>query len=196
MLNIILFGPPGAGKGTQSQKLVEHYQLEHISTGDLLRSEIAAGTALGKQAQDYMQKGALVPDSVVIGMIESKLKAQAQAKGLFKGIIFDGFPRTLAQAQALDQLLQAHGQEISCLLLLEVEEGELIKRILERGKTSGRIDDQNEDLVKRRVQVYRNETEIVATHYEKQGKLERINGIGQIEEITDKLKAAIDKARA
>jgi adenylate kinase len=196
MLNIILFGPPGAGKGTQSQKLVEHYQLEHISTGDLLRSEIAAGTALGKQAQDYMQKGALVPDSVVIGMIESKLKAQAQAKGLFKGIIFDGFPRTLAQAQALDQLLQAHGQEISCLLLLEVEEGELIKRILERGKTSGRIDDQNEDLVKRRVQVYRNETEIVATHYEKQGKLERINGLGQIEEITDKLKAAIDKARA
>ncbi|WP_027001632.1 adenylate kinase [Hugenholtzia roseola] len=192
MLNIILFGPPGAGKGTQSQKLVEHYQLEHISTGDLLRSEMAAGTALGKQAQDYMQKGALVPDAVVIGMIESKLKAQTHAKG----IIFDGFPRTLAQAQALDELLQAHGQKIACLLSLEVEEGELTKRILERGKTSGRIDDQNEELVKRRVQVYRNETEIVATHYEKQGKLERINGIGEIEEITQKLKTAIDKAAA
>jgi adenylate kinase len=136
-----------------------------------------------------MQSGALVPDEVVIGMIASRL---ANPEANSKGIIFDGFPRTLAQAQALDELLTQHSQSITCVISLEVEEGELTKRILERGKTSGRADDQNEALVKRRVQVYRNETEIVATHYDKQGKVKRVDGIGEIEAITQNIKAAID----
>ena len=192
MLNLVLFGPPGAGKGTQSQHLVEHYNLIHISTGDLLRAERKAGTPLGKKAEEYMTKGNLVPDEVVIGMIENKLKENTNAKG----IIFDGFPRTTKQAEALDKLLTSHNETIDAVLSLEVEEEELVKRLLERGKTSGRVDDQNEDLIRNRVQVYRNETEVVADYYKKQDKLHVINGIGEISEITAALRGAVEQVKA
>ncbi|WP_291723701.1 adenylate kinase [Bernardetia sp.] len=192
MLNLVLFGPPGAGKGTQSQHLVEHYNLIHISTGDLLRAERKAGTPLGKKAEEYMTKGNLVPDEVVIGMIENKLKENTGAKG----IIFDGFPRTTNQAEALDKLLTSHGETIDAVLSLEVAEEELVKRLLERGKTSGRVDDQKEELIRNRVQVYRNETEVVADYYKKQDKLHVIEGVGEISEITAALRGAVEQVKA
>ncbi len=192
MLNLILFGPPGAGKGTQSQHLVEKYNLIHISTGDLLRAERKAETPLGKKAEEYMSKGNLVPDEVVIGMIENKLKENTGAKG----IIFDGFPRTTNQAEALDQLLKSHNESINAVLSLHVDEEELVKRLLERGKTSGRVDDQKEDLIRNRVQVYRNETEIVADYYKKQDKLHVIEGVGQIDEITAAICGAVELVKA
>jgi len=192
MLNLVLFGPPGAGKGTQSQHLVEQYNLIHIATGDLLRAERKEGTALGKKAEEYMAKGNLVPDEVVIGMIENKLKENKNAKG----IIFDGFPRTTNQAEALDKLLQTYSESINAVLSLEVEEEELVKRLLERGKTSERIDDQNEEVIRKRVQVYRNETQVVADFYKKQGKLHVINGIGEIDEITAAICGAVEQVKA
>jgi adenylate kinase len=192
MLNLVLFGPPGAGKGTQSQHLVEHYNLIHISTGDLLRAERKAETPLGKKAEEYMTKGNLVPDEVVIGMIESKLKENAGAKG----IIFDGFPRTTKQAEALDNLLTSHKVGINAVLSLHVDEEELVKRLLERGKTSGRVDDQKEDLIRNRVQVYRNETEVVADYYKKQDKLHIIEGVGEISEITAAIRGAVEQVKA
>lgn len=183
MLNIILFGPPGAGKGTQSQFLIEKYQLIHISTGDLLRSEMAAGTELGLKAKSFMDQGVLVPDAVVIGMIDAKLKENRNAKGF----IFDGFPRTIPQAQALDELLANNKQPIRGLLALEVSEPELISRILERGKTSGRADDQNEELVQKRVTEYNTKTKAVADYYAQKGLCHQIDGIGEIEDIRSKL---------
>ena len=192
MLNLVLFGPPGAGKGTQSQHLVEHYNLIHISTGDLLRAERKAGTPLGKKAEEYMTKGNLVPDEVVIGMIENKIKENKNAKG----IIFDGFPRTTNQAKALDKLLELHNETIDAVLSLHVEEEELVKRLLERGKTSGRVDDQDEKLIRNRVQVYRNETEVVADYYNKQDKLHVIKGIGEISDITAAIRGAIEQVKA
>lgn len=179
MLNIVLFGPPGAGKGTQSQKLIDKYNLIHLSTGDLLRSEIAAGTELGLKAKTLMDQGLLVPDEVVIGMIASKLKENPQAGGF----IFDGFPRTVAQAEGLDQLLEQNGTPISCMVALDVSEEELTKRLLLRGQTSGRPDDQDEALVRKRVQEYNTKTAPVAGYYDKQGKYYAVNGIGEIEEI-------------
>lgn len=192
MLNLVLFGPPGAGKGTQSQHLVEHYNLIHISTGDLLRAERKAGTPLGKKAEEYMTKGNLVPDEVVIGMIENKLKENTGAKG----IIFDGFPRTTKQAEALDNLLNSHNESINAVLSLHVDEEELVTRLLERGKTSGRVDDQKEDLIRNRVQVYRNETEVVADYYKKQDKLHVIEGVGEISEITAAIRGAVEQVKA
>jgi len=188
MLNIVLFGPPGAGKGTQSQKLIDKYQLVHLSTGDLLRSEIAAGTELGLKAKQLMDKGILVPDEVVIGMIEYKLKQNAQAKGF----IFDGFPRTVAQAQALDALLEQYQAPISGMIALEVNEEELTKRLLLRGATSGRPDDQNEELVRKRVQEYNSKTAPVADYYAQQGKYTAIHGIGGIEQIFEEICEKID----
>jgi len=179
MLNIVLFGPPGAGKGTQSQKLIDTYNLIHLSTGDLLRSEIAAGTQLGLRAKTLMDQGLLVPDEVVIGMIESKLKENKEAGGF----IFDGFPRTVPQAIGLDKLLQENGTAISCMIALEVSEEELTKRLLLRGETSGRPDDQDETLVRKRVQEYNTKTAPVADFYAQQGKFHGVNGIGAIEEI-------------
>ena len=192
MLNLVLIGPPGAGKGTQSEHLVQHYNLIHISTGDLLRAERKAGTPLGKKAEEYMSKGNLVPDEVVIGMIENKLKENTGAKG----IIFDGFPRTTNQAEALDALLKSHNETIDAVLSLHVNEEELVKRLLERGKTSGRVDDQNEELIRNRVQVYRNETEVVADYYKKQDKLHVIEGIGEISEITAAIRGAVEQVKA
>lgn len=189
MRNIVLFGPPGAGKGTQSQKLIEKYGFVHLSTGDLLRAEIAAGTKLGLEAKGLMDKGILVPDEVVIGMIDNKIKANPNAKGF----IFDGFPRTVAQADALDRMMNENNMKINGMIALVVDEEELTKRLLLRGQTSGRADDQNETLIRQRVQEYNNKTAPVADYYAKQGKYHAINGIGEIEEIFDQLSNIIDK---
>ena len=179
MLNIVLFGPPGAGKGTQSQKLIDKYQLVHLSTGDILRSEIANQTVLGMEAKKLMDQGILVPDEVVIGMIGSRLEATPQAKGF----IFDGFPRTKAQAEALDALLLQKGTAITLMLALEVNEEELTKRLLLRGKESGRPDDQNADIIKKRVSEYNTKTAPVAEYYKAQNKYKGVVGIGSVEQI-------------
>jgi len=179
MLNIVLFGPPGAGKGTQSENLINKYGLVHLSTGDILRSEITRGTALGKRAKEVMDRGELVSDEIVIGMIESKLDENTTAKGF----IFDGFPRTAAQAVALDDLLQKKGTGISGMLALEVENEELVKRLLLRGQESGRADDRNEEVIRRRIEEYNNKTLPLKNYYSEQGKFHSINGIGSIDEI-------------
>jgi adenylate kinase len=183
MLNIVLFGPPGAGKGTQSEKLIEKYGLVHLSTGDILRNEIARGTALGMEAKQIMDRGELVSDDIVIGMIEAKLDATPNANGF----IFDGFPRTQAQAVALDDLLQKKGTAISAMLALEVDNEELVKRLLLRGKDSGRPDDQNEEIIRNRVNEYNNKTLPLKKYYSEQAKFHSINGIGSIESIFKQL---------
>ena len=189
MHNIVLFGPPGAGKGTQSQKLIAQYNLVHLSTGDLLRAQIAEGTELGLKAKKLMDEGLLVPDEVVIGMIGNALAKNKQAAGF----IFDGFPRTTAQAESLDQLLAQHGTGVACMIAHEVGEEELVKRLLERGKTSGRPDDQDESKIRRRVQVYNTETAQVAGHYAGQGKFHALNGIGEIEDIFGQIADILDR---
>lgn len=189
MLNLILFGPPGSGKGTQAQYLVEKYQLLHISTGDLLRSEIKSSTPLGLEAKKYIDKGELVPDEVVIGMISSQLDQNA---GKVKGFIFDGFPRTKAQAEALDKLLDFKNTTISQVLALEVSEEEVVSRILNRGLTSGRSDDNDQEIIKTRFNVYLKETTAVAEHYKEFDKFTAIPGEGTIEEVFASLTAAID----
>lgn len=190
MLNIVLFGPPGAGKGTQSQHIVEKFKLIHLSTGDLLRSEIAAGTPLGQEAKLLMDDGKLVPDEVVIGMIDNKLKANKDANGF----IFDGFPRTTEQAKSLDNLLKNNDDSISGMIALEVPDEELISRLLERGKESGRADDQNEEVIKNRLKVYNDQTAVLKDFYSKQGKFQEINGLGTIEEVFGRIENAIEKA--
>ncbi|MCZ2223596.1 MAG: adenylate kinase [Chitinophagales bacterium] len=189
MINIILFGPPGSGKGTQSEKLIEKYSFKHISTGDLLRSEIAAKTALGIEAKSFMDKGQLVPDEVVIGMISSVLDANPHAKGF----LFDGFPRTKAQSEALDKLLANKHTEINIVLALHVNEDELVKRLLNRGLTSGRSDDVNEEIIRARIIEYENKTMPVADYYNQFNKVVTIKGEGTIEEIFSSLCKEIDK---
>jgi adenylate kinase len=188
MLNIVLFGPPGAGKGTQAKKLCEKYSLIHLSTGDLLRDEIARGTALGLQAKAIMDSGVLVSDEIVIGMIGSKLDANKQAKGF----IFDGFPRTQAQAKALDELLESKESRITMMIALEVTDEELTKRLLQRGIESGRADDQNEEIIKRRVYEYNSKTAPLKQYYSMQSKFHSVYGMGTIEDIFDLLCATID----
>ena len=190
MLNIVLFGPPGAGKGTQAAKLLEKYRLVHLSTGDILRSELAAKSTLGLEAKKYMDKGELVPDVVVIGMIESKIDSNTGANGF----IFDGFPRTRAQAIALDDMLQKKGTPITMMLALEVEKQELINRLLLRGKESGRTDDRDQSIIENRIKVYNNETAPVKDFYDAQGKYKGIQGMGSIEEIFNRLCKVIDPA--
>ncbi len=189
MLNIVLFGPPGAGKGTQSEKLIAKYNLTHISTGDLFRKHLGEGTELGKLARKYMDEGRLVPDEVVIGMVDDKIK---NTPGV-KGFIFDGFPRTVPQAEALDELLKEKSLGISGMIALEVEEEELKQRIKQRGKTSGRVDDQDDEKINTRIKVYKEETMPVISFYEKQGKLSTIYGVGGIEKIFEKICAVIDQ---
>ena len=179
MLNLVLFGPPGAGKGTQSQKLIDKYQLVHLSTGDILRGEISQGTKLGLEAKKLMDEGMLVPDEVVIGMISNKLDANKDAKGF----IFDGFPRTVAQAEALDNLLSSKKAAISGMIALEVDDAELEQRLLLRGKDSGRPDDANPEVIRKRIVEYNNKTAPVAGFYQTQNKFKSINGIGSIDEI-------------
>ena len=188
MLNIVLFGPPGAGKGTQATRLVEKYHLVHLSTGDIFRSNIKEGTDLGLLAKSYIDKGALVPDEVTIGMLEAEVNSNSNAKGF----IFDGFPRTSAQAQALDAFLSSKGTEVSSMLALEVDENELITRLIERGKSSGRADDQDAEIIKNRIRVYENETAVLKTYYANQSKFFGIEGVGSIESITLGLCEAID----
>jgi adenylate kinase len=179
MLNIILFGPPGSGKGTQAAKLVEEFGLIHISTGDLLRSEIANNTKLGSAAKSYMDSGGLVPDDVVIGMINEKINKNQESRG----VIFDGFPRTVAQAKVLDALLLEYESDINLLLSLEVSEEELKKRLLLRGETSGRTDDQDVSIIENRIREYNEKTAAVGYYYNSQGKHEKVKGEGSIDEI-------------
>ncbi|MBO9617439.1 MAG: adenylate kinase [Niabella sp.] len=189
MFNLILFGPPGSGKGTQSDRLVEKYGLIHLSTGNLLRSEIAEKTPLGIEAKNFMDKGQLVPDEVVIGMIDNSLEQHREAKGF----LFDGFPRTANQAKALDKLLQLKKTAIHSVLALDVSEDELVKRLLERGKTSGRSDDTSEEVIRKRFAVYQQETTAVADHYKALHRFKTIPGEGTVEDIFNALGVQIDK---
>lgn len=192
MFNLVLFGPPGSGKGTQSDKLVEKYGLVHLSTGNLLREEISNKTPLGKEAKKFIDNGQLVPDEVVIGMVDSFFDKHKNANGF----LFDGFPRTVAQAQALDKLLSLKKTDIAIVLALDVTESELISRLLNRGKTSGRSDDTDETVIKKRFAVYTNETSPVADYYKKARKFKSIQGEGSVDEINAALRQAIDKAMA
>ncbi len=183
MLNLVLFGPPGAGKGTQADFLIEKFNLIHISTGDLLRNQIAAETLLGLEAKSYMNKGFLVPDSIVIGMIKTILKGNETANGF----IFDGFPRTVKQAIALDELMAEHKLSITGMLCLEVEKEELVNRLLIRGKTSGRPDDQDVSIIENRIQVYHEKTMPIKDYYMARNKCHKIHGMGTVEEIAHRL---------
>lgn len=190
MLNIILFGPPGSGKGTQAKNLVDKYDLLHISTGDLFRYEMGNDTPLGLEAKSYIKKGELVPDSITIGMLKNKVNSTPDVEGY----IFDGFPRNIAQAEALDAFLKEKGQQVDMLLSLDVDDEEIVKRILKRGETSGRSDDQNPEIIRNRISVYNEETCPVYDYYKKKGKSKSIDGIGTLEVIFDRLCAAIVKS--
>jgi len=189
MFNLILFGPPGSGKGTQSEKLIAKYHLKHLSTGDLLRNEISRKTPLGLEAKKNMDKGLLVPDEVVIGMINDALDNNPGVAGF----LFDGFPRTAIQAEELDALLAKKNTCIDVMLALDVSEDELIKRLVKRGETSGRADDSNEQVIKARIREYHKKTASVADHYKKENKVEMIKGEGTIDEIFQRLTDEIDR---
>lgn len=189
MTHIILFGPPGAGKGTQAERIRDNYNFLHISTGDVFRYNIKNETELGKRAKSFIDRGELVPDDVTIKMLAGEMQ-QADDKN---GIIFDGFPRTKAQAEALDDLLNEQNEKIDALISLDVDDNILIERLKERGKTSGRKDDADENVIKNRIQVYYTETEVVKAHYDEQNKLHKVDGVGDIEEITKRLNNVIDQ---
>ncbi|WP_313381671.1 adenylate kinase [Proteiniphilum saccharofermentans] len=188
MLNIVIFGAPGSGKGTQSAKLVEKYGLKHLSTGDILREEIKADTELGKLADSYMSKGHLVPDELVIDVLDNLIGKYSDAKGF----IFDGFPRTLAQGEALGKMLEKHGEDIDAVLSLEVEEEELIDRLLKRGQISGRTDD-NRETIESRLKVYHAQTEPLKEFYRTKGSLKNIEGVGSIDDIFGSIEREIDQ---
>ncbi|MBJ59954.1 MAG: adenylate kinase [Flavobacteriales bacterium] len=191
MLNIVMFGPPGAGKGTQSQLLIDQFNLIHLSTGNILRGEIAQGTELGIKAKSIMDRGDLVPDEVVIGMIRSILEKNPNAKGF----IFDGFPRTTVQAESLDQMLNELNTSISTMLSLDVDDDELTKRLLERGKSSGRADDANESIIRNRIKEYNKKTAPLKKFYTKQNKLQSITGVGSVNSIYTKICEAIEQIK-
>jgi adenylate kinase len=188
MFNIVLFGPPGSGKGTQSEKLIAKYGFKHLSTGDLLRKEMKEGTVLGMEAKSLIEAGQLVPDAVVVGMIRSALDANPEVNGF----LFDGFPRTVAQAEALDNLLEEKNSQINSVLFLVVNEEELIKRLVGRGQTSGRLDDADPEIQRKRQDVYRNETLPVASYYNGFDKVSKIDGEGSIDAIFERLCNVID----
>lgn len=189
MKNIILFGPPGSGKGTQAAILVDKFDLLHISTGDLFRYEMGNDTPLGLKAKSFIAKGELVPDEVTIGMLVNKVDANPDVKG----IIFDGFPRTIRQAEALDELLKERNATVSGVLALDVDEEEIVKRLLERGKTSGRKDDSNEEVIRHRIAVYRRETEAVFGYYAAKDKARKLDGVGTVEEVAERLQEEVEK---
>lgn len=188
MFNLILFGPPGSGKGTQSESIIAEFGLKHLSTGNLLREEIGNSTTLGLEAKRFMDAGQLVPDEVVIGMVDNFMQAHPEAKGF----LFDGFPRTTAQCIALDALLKSKSSEINVVLALEVSEEELVKRLLGRGLTSGRSDDTNETIIRARIQEYHDKTTAVAKHYAQFNKVVYVKGEGSVESIYTSLKTEID----
>ncbi len=189
MLNIVLFGPPGSGKGTQSEHLIKQFSLVHLSTGDILRSEIAAQSQLGNEAKKIMDKGELVPDEVVIGMISGIIERNKDAKGF----IFDGFPRTIAQAEALDVMLTKHSTKVNLLIMLDVDEEVLIKRLVIRGEKSGRKDDVDINIIHNRINVYRSQTKPVSKFYKKQGKSFPINGMQTEEEVYSDIEHVMHK---
>jgi adenylate kinase len=191
MLNIVLFGPPGAGKGTQSERLIEQYQLVHLSTGDIFRANIKNATELGIMAKSYMDQGQLVPDEVTINMLKAEVLNRPNAKGF----IFDGFPRTDPQAEALDALLNELGTSITMMIALEVDESELKLRLAKRAEVSGRADDANPAVIQNRIDVYNRETAPVKNFYMHQGKYCAIDGIGGIDEITSRIFNTIDSNR-
>lgn len=188
MINIVLFGPPGAGKGTQAERLVKKYELVHLSTGDVFRFNMSNNTPLGLKAKEYISKGQLVPDNVTIDMVIAEVEKNKDAKGF----IFDGFPRTKTQAEALDNFLAIQSASIHVMLSLEVNEQELKERLLKRGESSGREDDKNPAVIQNRIDVYNKETAVVIDYYKKQNKYSPIDGIGEIDSITERLFSAID----
>ena len=191
MLNIVLFGPPGAGKGTQSERLVKDFQLVHLSTGDIFRFNIKNNTELGQLAKSFMDKGNLVPDEVTINMLQAEADKHPEAKGF----IFDGFPRTTAQAVALDAFMSSKNSSISMMIALSVNEDELIKRLLLRGQDSGRADDSDEAIIRNRISVYNEQTAVAADYYDDQNKYYKIDGLGSIEEIYERIQKAINHHR-
>lgn len=191
MLNIILFGAPGCGKGTQAALIKEKYNINHISTGQVIRDEIEHQTPLGQSMQQYIAAGELAPDSIVIGMVRNYMSEHRDAVGN----IFDGFPRTAAQAEEFDRMLAEDGLDVSVMIYMDVPEEELVKRILLRGKDSGRADDASEDVIRNRITIYREQTEIVADYYAKQGKYVAVDGVGTLEEVFDRICGAIDAYR-
>ena len=188
MINLILFGPPGSGKGTQAKKLAEDYHFLHISTGDLFRFEIGNQTELGLEAKSYIDRGALVPDEITIGMLRNKVNTSQEVKGF----ILDGFPRTIPQAEALDEFLASKDQLITGLIALNVEDEEIVNRILERAKTSGRADDSNQAIIRNRIAVYNQETSPVFRYYSEDNRAYEVNGMGDIDTIYGRLTALVD----
>lgn len=190
MLNIVLFGAPGCGKGTQAAKLKEKYGVNHVSTGDVIRGEINRGTELGKSMTEFIEAGKLAPDQIVIDMIANYVVEHKDDKGN----IFDGFPRTTAQAEAFDKILEENNDSVDIMIYMEVPEEELVKRILLRGKDSGRADDASEDVIRNRISVYNAQTAVVAEYYSKQNKYAAINGLGTMDEVFDRISEVIDAA--
>lgn len=191
MINIVLFGAPGCGKGTQAALLKEHYGIEHVSTGEVIRDHIRRATPLGKEVQACIEQGKLAPDAVVISMIADYVASHRDSAGC----IFDGFPRTTPQAEAFDRILTENGLQIDLMIRIKVEEEELIRRILLRGKESGRADDASEEVIRQRLEVYWAQTAVVAEHYKAQGKYVKVDGEGTIEEVFERIKACIDAIR-
>lgn len=187
MLNIVLFGAPGCGKGTQAQRIREKFNLNHISTGEVIRGEIARGTELGRRMKGYIEAGQLAPDELVIDIIASYMAGHRDSIGN----IFDGFPRTTAQAEAFDRILAEMGEKVDTMIYMDVPEEELVRRILLRGKESGRADDASEEVIRNRIKVYNEQTAVVADHYSKQGKYSRIDGVGTMDEVFDRICKAI-----
>ena len=192
MKNIVIFGAPGSGKGTQSDLIIEKYGLGHISTGEVLRAEIKKGSELGKVAQSFIDHGQLIPDDLMIDILAGVYDSFGADH---KGIIFDGFPRTTAQAEEFDKILAEDGMSVNVMIYMDVPEEELVKRILLRGKDSGRADDASEDVIRNRIEVYRAQTEIVASHYAKQNKYVAVDGVGSLDEVFERICAAIDAAK-
>lgn len=191
MLNIVLFGAPGCGKGTQAARLKEHYGINHVSTGEVIRGEIARNTPLGQSMKDYIARGELAPDQLVIDIIESYVEEHKSDPGN----IFDGFPRTTVQAEAFDHLLDKLGLKVDLMVYMDVPEEELVKRILLRGKDSGRADDASEEVIRNRIATYRAQTAVVADYYTAQGKYAAINGLGSMDEVFDRIVEVIDSHR-
>ena len=188
MINIVLFGAPGCGKGTQAQRLKEHYGIDHVSTGEVIRDEIRRGTELGRSMEQYIKEGKLAPDAIVIGMIANYVAAHMDAKGC----IFDGFPRTTVQAEEFDRILEKEGLKVDIMVDLHVPEEELVKRLLLRGKDSGRADDASEEVIRERLAVYHRQTAVVADYYTAQQKYAAVNGVGTMDEVFDRIAAVID----